>query len=114
MLGWVTDWPKFWLSKVGQPRQDTWEVSNIGSMPDGHEEREGENGGWKIQRSLMSQGATVAGAAVGISVAGVAGCGVSIVLGWQEGVVERETADGLASDLQRWLDRLGEGQTDFI
>jgi hypothetical protein len=114
MLGWVTDWPKFWLSKVGQPRQDTWEVSNIGSMPDGHEEREGENGGWKIQRSLMSQGATVAGAAVGISVAGVAGCGVSIVLGWQEGVVERETADGLASDLQRWLDRLGAGQTDFI
>jgi hypothetical protein len=114
MLGWVTDWPKFWLSKVGQPRQNTWEVSNIGSMPDGHEEREEENGGWKIQRSLMSQGATVAGAAVGISVSGVAGCGVSIVLGWQEGVVERETVDGLASDLQRWLDRLGEGQADFI
>ncbi|KAK4155359.1 alcohol O-acetyltransferase 1 [Chaetomidium leptoderma] len=110
MLGWVTDWQKFWLSKVGQPRQDTWEVSNIGSMAGGHGETDDAARGWKIQRSLMSQGATVAGAAISISVAGVAGGEIAVVLGWQEGIVEKDTVDGLARDLQSWLDRLGQGK----
>ncbi|KAK4128293.1 hypothetical protein N657DRAFT_607509 [Parathielavia appendiculata] len=67
VLGWITDWRKFWLSKVGKPRQQTWEVSNIGSMPGGHAEREETSGRWKIGRSHMSQGATVTGAAISIS-----------------------------------------------
>ncbi|AEO54222.1 hypothetical protein MYCTH_2115071 [Thermothelomyces thermophilus ATCC 42464] len=78
MLGWVSDWRSFWLSKVGRARQDTWEVSNIGSMP-GDQGAEGEAaGGWKTQRSLMSQGATVAGAAV-IHSSNVSGSAVTLV-----------------------------------
>lgn len=113
-LGWLSDWSRFLLAKVGKPRQDTWEVSNLGAMAGGHGEGEEAGAGWKIQRSLMSQGATVSGPAIGVSVSGVAGRGVGIVLGWQEGIVDRETVDGLAGDLQRWLDRLGQGQTEFI
>jgi hypothetical protein len=109
MLGWVSDWQEFWLSKVGKPRPDTWEVSNIGSMSGGHGVGEEPTGGWKIQRSLMSQGATVAGTAISISVAGVAEGEIGIVLGWQEGVVETATVDALATDLQGSLDRLGQG-----
>jgi hypothetical protein len=107
LLRWVTDWKKFWLSKVGKPRQDTWEVSNIGSLPGGHAEGEEMAGGWRIGRSFMSQGATVAGAAISISVAGVAGGEISMVLGWQEGIVNTETVESLARDLQDWLGRLG-------
>ncbi|KAK4239439.1 alcohol acetyltransferase-domain-containing protein [Achaetomium macrosporum] len=70
LLGWVSDWQQFWMNKVGKPRQDTWEVSNIGSMPGGHEQSEQATLGWTIQRSIMSQGATVAGAAVNISAFG--------------------------------------------
>ena len=114
MLGYVTDWQKFWLSKLGKPREHTWEVSNIGSMPGGHgesQESAGATGGWKIQRSTMSQGATVSGAAVSISVAGVTGAEVGIALGWQEGIIETEIVDGVAADLEAWLGRLGRGQS---
>lgn len=110
MLSYVTDWQKFWLSKVGKPRQNTWEVSNIGSMPGGHEERNATADNWKITRSTMSQGATVTGAAVSISVAGVIGGEIGIALGWQEGIVEAEMVDGLAGDLEAWLCRLGRGE----
>lgn len=103
LLGWVGDWQKFWLGKVGKPRQDSWEVSNIGSMPGSH----GDGEGWRIQRCIMSQGANVAGAAIALSVAGVTGGDICIVAGWQEGIVETEIVEGLADDLQRWLDRLG-------
>lgn len=105
MLGWVSDWQSFWLGKVGKPRGDTWEVSNIGPMPIKRETTEG----WSIHRSMMSQGATVAGAAINLSVAGVSGGDLCIVLGWQEGIVETETIDGLVADLEGWLDRLGRG-----
>ncbi|KAL2269894.1 hypothetical protein VTJ83DRAFT_2078 [Remersonia thermophila] len=115
MLGWVTDWKKFWLSKGGKPRQDTWEVSNIGSMSPSHEESdEPEQRGWKIQRSIMSQSAMVAGAAIGISVSGVTGCGINLALGWQEGIVEEVIVDALTSDLQTWLDHVGHRDDDFI
>jgi hypothetical protein len=110
LLRWVSDWKTFWLSKVGKPRQDTWEVSNIGSLPGGHGEAEGMTGGWRIERSFMSQGATVAGAAIGISVAGVAGGEISMVLGWQEDVVKTEMVECLARDLEDWLGQLGGGQ----
>ncbi|KAK0628128.1 hypothetical protein B0T17DRAFT_588338 [Bombardia bombarda] len=63
MLGWVRDWHKYWLNMVGKPRSDTWEVSNIGSMAGGHGEVTGAPEGWKIQRSIMTQGAAVAGPA---------------------------------------------------
>ncbi|KAL2141593.1 hypothetical protein VTI28DRAFT_2195 [Corynascus sepedonium] len=109
ILGWVPNWRDFWLSKVGRARQDTWEVSNIGSFP-GCQGAKDDVGGWKIQRSLMSQSAAVAGAAIAVSVAGVAGGELDIVLGWQEEIVETSTVESLAADLQCWLDRLGRGQ----
>lgn len=64
---------EIWYSKVGQPRQSTWEVSNIGLMPREYGEKKEKTGGRKIQAPLMSQGAMVAGTAISISVAGVAG-----------------------------------------
>ena len=82
-------------------------------MPGGHgesQERAEATGGWKIQRSTLSQGASVSGAAVSISVAGVTGAEVGIALGWQEGIVETEIVDGVAADLEAWLGHLGQNQ----
>ncbi|KAL2020162.1 hypothetical protein VTK56DRAFT_8686 [Thermocarpiscus australiensis] len=113
LLSWVRDWRKLWLSKEGKPRQCSWEVSNVGSMLGGAGDGEGKEpaGRWQIQRSIMSQGASVGGAAISINVAGVAGGDLCIALGWQEGIVEQETVARLAEDLQAWLDRLGREET---
>ena len=105
LLGWVSDWKGFWLSKVGQSRNNTWEVSNIGLIPTTNIT---ESDGWKIRRCIMSQGATVAGAAINISVAGVPHGDICIALSWQDGIVGADTMDGLTHDLQDWLNRLGQ------
>lgn len=114
MLGWVSDWREFWLSKVGTPRRTTWEVSNIGAMLSGtNPEGSAEARNWMIQRSLMSQGCTVAGAAVSASVSGVVGGEVDIVLGWQLGIIETTLAEAVAADLERWIGQASQGQ-DFV
>ncbi|KAK4197504.1 alcohol acetyltransferase [Triangularia verruculosa] len=109
MLSWVSDWRKFWLSKVGTSRQNTWEVSNIGSIR-GVSDINQSQPGWRIRRSIMSQGATVAGAAIGVNVAGVTGGDICITLSWQEGIVETNLVEKLERDLRRWLCQLGSGE----
>ena len=104
LLSWIDDWQKYWLAKIGHARSSTFEVSNIGPM----EGRNAAGGSWQIQRQMMSQSAMVAGPAIALSVSGVQGGPVCIVLSWQDGVVETEVVEGLAADLQRWLDELGQ------
>ncbi|KAK4165846.1 alcohol acetyltransferase-domain-containing protein [Cladorrhinum sp. PSN259] len=105
MLSWVSDWQKFWLAKLGKPRQTTWEVSNLGSIIGNPEDAAGS---WQIQRSIMSQGATVGGAAIGVNVAGIVGGDICITISSQEGIVEKEFVQNLAGDLQIWLEKLSE------
>ncbi|KAK3989218.1 alcohol acetyltransferase-domain-containing protein [Cladorrhinum sp. PSN332] len=50
MLSWVSDWEKFWLTKLGKPRQTTWEVSNLGTMVGSSEDA---SDSWRIKRSIM-------------------------------------------------------------
>ncbi|KAK0737712.1 alcohol acetyltransferase [Apiosordaria backusii] len=108
MLGWVSDWKKFWLSKIDTPRQTTWEVSNIGSVR-GTSNRS-RSPVWQICRSVMSQGATIAGAAIGVNVAGAAGGDICITLSWQEGIVETNVVERIALDLRRWFGQLSNGE----
>ncbi|KAK4183322.1 alcohol O-acetyltransferase 1 [Podospora australis] len=107
MLSWVSDWKKFWLQKIGARREDTWEVSNIGSLAvTPLEDTDAGAGGWRIERSILSQGATVAGAAIGVNVAGVTGGSICISLSWQHGIVESGVVEGLAAYLQQSFDQL--------
>ncbi|KAK4224594.1 alcohol O-acetyltransferase 1 [Podospora fimiseda] len=108
MLSWVSDWEKFWLTKLGKPRQTTWEVSNLGAII-GNPSSDDTIDDWRIQRSIMSQGATVGGAAIGVNVAGVVGGEISITISSQEGIVKKNIIQSLLNDLQTWLERLGEG-----
>jgi len=105
MLGWVGNWSQFWVSKVGKPRETTWEVSNIGSMYGVSSNRDRKDGmgepGWQIRRSILSQGATVAGAAIAISVSGIAKGAICMALTWQEGIVDNGIIDKLAADLSK-------------
>lgn len=112
MLSWITNWRDFWLNKVNKPRAQTWEVSNIGSIQGSPDDTTAstntETGSrWQILRSVMSQCAIVAGPALCASVSGVIGGPISIALSWQEGIIESELVEGVAGDLQLWMDHGG-------
>ncbi|KAI1494417.1 hypothetical protein F5X96DRAFT_665916 [Biscogniauxia mediterranea] len=127
LLGYVSDWRAFLARGFGKPRAHTWEVSNVGSARFAAAEGGREEGGmWRIERSVFTQGANPLGAALKINVAGVVGeadgdgdsdrdggggggGGVWITVGWQEGAVPADLAEGVVGDLRRWIGVLGEG-----
>lgn len=104
MMHYITDFRKRWLDKLGKARDATWDLSNVGTIR-GHS-LDGD-GPWSIQRSLFTQPVLVAGAAVGVNVAGVDGGPVNLVLSWQETMVEEVILHEVAKDLQDWFDRFG-------
>lgn len=108
LMHYITDFRQRWLNKVGKARDATWDLSNIGTIR-GHS---GGGGPWSIQRSFFTQPVLVAGAAVGVNVAGVDGGPVNLILSWQETVVEEVIVNGVASDLQAWIEQFG-GRGEF-
>lgn len=104
LLHYITDFHKRWLGKLGKARDATWDLSNIGTI---RGRTAGSEDGWFIRRSLFTQPVLVAGAAIGVNVAGVDGGPVNLVLSWQENVVDEALVDGVANDLQAWLDEFG-------
>ncbi|KAE8374868.1 alcohol acetyltransferase [Aspergillus bertholletiae] len=85
LLRYVNDYQnELYLSKIGQPRSSTYEVSNVGAFASGTP----EEGIPRVGRVVFSQSASVTGSALEISVAsGGDGCLV-MMFTWQKGVVE--------------------------
>lgn len=65
-------------------------------------------GGRRIARILFSNGAMIAGPAVGVNVASVKGGMLTVGISWNEGVVEDELVDALAENLARFMRTLHE------
>jgi len=113
LLKYVGDTRNFWLSRLGKRKERTWEVSNIGSLkqPDAGFESESQANrttGWKITKSIFTQGALPIGAAFNVNVAGVEGKGNWITITWQEGIVDKSLMENVANDLAYWTHRLEE------
>lgn len=104
LLVYAGDQRSRWLGKVGKPRDATWEVTNIGSMKGSGL---GGAGAWSIRRSLFSQPAPVASVVLSVNVAGVEGGPGTLVLSWQETIVDDSVVEGVAGDLRAWLDEFG-------
>lgn len=104
LMAWVTDWQKRWEGKIGQQRDATWAVSNVGSLKGISSEGPG---GWRIQRSFFTQPAAVAGPAFSVNVTGVEGGEVTLTMNWQETIIDSELVDGLVEDLSAWLEGFG-------
>ena len=106
LLAWVGDWRQRWLGKIGKPRDESWALSNIGSVRYGeYGGGESGTGGWRVRRSIFAQPSMVVGSAFGINVSGVAGGVVTATLNWQQGIVDAELMGGVAEDLSTWLGR---------
>ncbi|CAG7950174.1 unnamed protein product [Penicillium olsonii] len=86
------------LSKIGQSRGSTFELSNIGRLPT----KDLENGGSKfpfIGRMFLSQACSVSGSAVEISVVtGGDGC-LTLTFAWQTGVVSADLMDSVRASV---------------
>lgn len=103
MLRYVSDFNKLQLDKLGKARDGTWVVSNVMSI-----EGRAVDGecGWCITRSLFSQ-SNVGGAAIAFNVAGVVDGPVTVVLSWQDTVLETTVVESIAGDLQEWFNEFG-------
>ncbi|QUC15820.1 uncharacterized protein UV8b_00061 [Ustilaginoidea virens] len=112
LMKYNSDWLGFFKKKHGQPREVSWEVSNIGVLRNqgGGGGGRGESAaaaspGFTVSRVYFTNGAMVTGAPVGLGVASAPGGCLTIALSWQEGVVSGELMKGLADDLAGYVDR---------
>ena len=106
LLKYNSDWFSFFKKKAGKPREDSWEISNIGVFTkiDSSDTKRDESA-FTVSRVYFTNGAMVAGPPVGLGVATAPDGTLTIALSWQEGVVTTEFVDGLAEDLNAFMER---------
>jgi hypothetical protein len=95
----------YFLGLLGGMRKDAFEISNIGVLGDGVDEK--LEGNATIQRSLYTQAPWVYGPPYNFNVASVKGGGMSIALTWEEGIVKRDDAVGILGWLEVELKGIG-------
>jgi hypothetical protein len=85
LLRWVGNQTASLSGKVGQDREETFEITNIGVWK---QESQQEYSDWKIGRVVFSQSSAVSGPVFALSIStGGNGCSV-LVFSWLESVVE--------------------------
>ncbi|KAI1430201.1 hypothetical protein F5Y12DRAFT_722488 [Xylaria sp. FL1777] len=116
LSGLIGDWHEFFRKKFGAARENTWEVSNLGSLgaadagisgPESVEigQSVDKGGHWFIDRAVFTQGNAI-GAALNINAAGVAEHGIYVTVSWQDGIVDADLVEELVGDLRGWVAEL--------
>ncbi|TVY75561.1 putative alcohol acetyltransferase FCK4 [Lachnellula suecica] len=105
LLPYVSSLHNMFESKMGKPRGETYELSNVGSL-----QNENPEGRWKIERYFFSQSGMGTGAPVSFNVASVGGGPLGITVTWLEGDIEERLVDELARDVEYGLKCIGEGK----
>ncbi|OAR00582.1 hypothetical protein LLEC1_07873 [Akanthomyces lecanii] len=95
----VRDFHRYWAVKDGKSRRNSWECSNIGAFTNPGPKGEQLH----ISRVMFSNGAPVAGAAIGVNVASVEGSSLTITLSWQRDIVEENVMAKLKTTLEQLL-----------
>jgi len=114
LLQYVGDFHAFFKRKLGNPRAETFEVSNLGVFRSPITKDGGKGGkvggaGWRVERVLFTQAGAVVGPALGFNVASVKDGLLTISLTWQDGAVESELAEQLLQQVETSLTDLGGG-----
>ncbi|KAF4949890.1 hypothetical protein FSARC_13359 [Fusarium sarcochroum] len=102
LMNFVKDWRVQKKQQLKKPRVGAWGVSNLGTL-DG----EVEGSGWKIERAVFQLSCELTSPVFHISSISIKGKELCVDVSWQEGVVEAEVGDKLASDMEAWLGFLG-------
>ena len=109
MLKYVTDWKSFWTKKDNTKRDSTWSLSNVGTLeamgsasllPDDKDDE------LKVfaTRVIFTNGAGVAGAALGVNLGSVKGGDFTVTLSWQEGILDEEIVEAVGRDIVGYID----------
>jgi hypothetical protein len=104
LLPYVSNYQTFYQKKMSQPREATFEVSNLGAFnPTGHDtvDESRRNRGWTIENITISQGAQVIGPAFSVNVASVRGGSLNLAFSWQDGVVDDSVIDAIVQEFER-------------
>lgn len=113
----VRDWRSFVEERTKAPRTVSFEISNLGVMNgelQKEKDRSGDGGGWTVEQAIFTQSASVAGPAITINPIAVKGKGFTMTCVWQTEVVDSGLIQGWSSDLETWLNGLGEsGRLNF-
>lgn len=101
LLPYVSSYKDYYMKRLGQPRETTFEVSNLGRQVF---ETRGEDSGtkqeeWAIENVTFTQGTTVVGPAITISCASIGTGALNLALTWQKGVVEESIVDAVVQAL---------------
>jgi len=95
MIPYVSSIHSMYLSKMGKPRDNAYEVSNVGSLKNEDEEAQ-----WRIGRVVFTQSGNATGAASAFNVASVVGGPLTISATWLEGDVEEKLVSDVMEDVQ--------------
>jgi hypothetical protein len=105
MLPYIKNLHNLLLSRIGKPRGDTYEVSNVGSL-----KSEDMKGKWKIERIVFTQSGMATGPAFAFNVASVVGGPLTISVTWLEGEIEEKLVAEIIEDVQYALRLIAGGR----
>ncbi|KAM0330778.1 hypothetical protein ACHAQA_003732 [Verticillium albo-atrum] len=111
----VNDWGSYIKDGAKKPRPESWLVTSLGIIDGqnhvGQQEGDGEAGktrAWSIDQAVFSLCAATNGPVFQLSPVSVLGKGLWVEVSWQDGVVEASMGDRLATDVESWLEYLGQ------
>jgi len=104
LMNFVKDWRVQKKQQLKKPRVGAWGVSNLGTL-DGAI----EGSGWKIERAVFQLSCELTSPVFHISSISVKGKEMCVDVSWQQGIIDAEIGDTLASDMEAWIRFLGAG-----
>ncbi|TVY38079.1 putative alcohol acetyltransferase [Lachnellula subtilissima] len=105
LIPYISGMHQYFQSKIGKPRAETYELSNVGNM--NNKEVEGK---WNIERDFFTQSGMATGSPVSFNVASVSGGPLCVTVTWLQGDIEEELVDKLAEDVKFGLKCIAEGK----
>lgn len=104
LMNFVKDWRVQKKQQLKKPRVGAWGVSNLGTM-DG--DINGSGSDWRIERAVFQLSCEITSPVFHISSMSVKGKELCVDISWQEGVIDAEIGNKLATDMEAWLGFLG-------
>ncbi|EKJ74488.1 hypothetical protein FPSE_05238 [Fusarium pseudograminearum CS3096] len=101
----ITDWTDFLVERDGNKRRRTWEVSNVGILPQAAENEPDKR---TISHAMFTNGPMISSDPISISVVSVKHGMLTLGITWNDGIVDDKIMEGLRGDLEACLKQLHE------
>ncbi|KAG8165972.1 hypothetical protein KVR01_004524 [Diaporthe batatas] len=107
IMKFVSDWRTQQRAEANKTRYLSWLVTNLGVIDGGASDTSGQEEGWSLRRAELVLSAEIPSAAFSVSIFTVKGEQMCVTCSWQECAVHPNIAEGLLSNLERWLNEIG-------